>query len=95
MDAQVADVSTPLASVYQMCRSGNKVIFTEEGGTIINKRTGQKIPIDQRNGAYEFNMWVPANKDKDKDHKEKEQNEVIANDSEDQANMDMNFIRQG
>ena len=51
IEAQVADVSTPLASVYQMCRSGNTVVFNEKGGTVINRSTGKRFPIEQRNGA--------------------------------------------
>ena len=63
IEAQVADVSTPLASVYQMCRSGNTVVFNAKGGTDINRSTGKRFPIDQRSGAYEINMWVPASKE--------------------------------
>ena len=33
MDVQVADASTPLASVYQMCRSGNKVWICIRNGS--------------------------------------------------------------
>ena len=65
IEAQVAEVSTPLASVYQMCKSGNKVIFDERGGMVINKVSGKIMPIEVNNGAYEINMWVPAVKDKE------------------------------
>ena len=93
MDAQVADVSTPLASVYQMCKSGNKVIFTEEGGVIINKGTGQKLPIAQRNGAYEINMCAGKDRERKDDQKSMEIHQATRNASEDQ--IDMDFIRQG
>ena len=59
IEVQVADVSTPLASVFQICKSGNAVVFDQHGGAIINSRTRQSIPIRVRNGSYEMDMWLP------------------------------------
>ena len=59
MEAQVADVSTSLGSVFQICRSGNIVAFDDQGGVVMNKTTGRRIPIKLRQGSYEMDMWVP------------------------------------
>ena len=62
LKTQVADVRTPLGSVYHMVKSGNTVIFHEGGGEIRNNHSGRVIPIKERSGSYEVDLWVPANK---------------------------------
>ena len=84
-----------MASVYQMCKSGNTVVFTEDGGTVINMKTGNRLPITQRNGAYEVNMWVPAHKE-DEEHRTDRVDALLKvqeASGENQINMD--FIRRG
>ena len=57
---QVADVKNALGSVYHMVKSGNRVEFNEKGGKIINVKTGQEIPIHERGGSYEIDLWIHA-----------------------------------
>ena len=45
LEAQVADVSTTLGSVYHVCKSGSIVVFDDQGGVVINKATGRRMPI--------------------------------------------------
>jgi hypothetical protein len=40
-------------------------VFDDEGSYILNKHTGVKTTIEQRNGTYAFDIWVqvPIKKD--------------------------------
>ena len=88
INAQVADVSTPLASVYQMCKSGNIVAFNSQGGAIINPTTGKKIPIKLRNGSYEMDMWMPKSCDTGQDTGQDSNSRAV-------EELSMDFIRRG
>ena len=57
---QVADVKNALGSVYHMVKSGNRVEFNEKGGTIVNVKTGQEIPIHERGVSYEIDLCIQA-----------------------------------
>ena len=77
-----------------MCTSGNIVVFTDDGGTVINLKTGNRLPITQKNGGYEMNMWVPANKEEERRTGEANApSKVQEVNEEDQINVD--FIRRG
>ena len=59
---QVAAVTKPLGSVRAYVRAGNRVVFDDDGsgGSYIqNKVTGAKTCIEDRNGAYVFDLWIP------------------------------------
>ena len=54
----------PLAGIIETVRAGNKVIFDEDAkgenvSRIVNKQSGIVIPIEQVNGQYEFDLFVP------------------------------------
>ena len=54
----------PLAGIIEMVRAGNKVILDEDAkgenvSRIVNKQSGIVIPIEQVNGQYEFDLFVP------------------------------------
>ena len=86
LEAQVADVSTALGSVFHMCNSGNIVAFDNQGGLVINKATGRRMPIKLRQGSYEMDMWVPrASSTGDPRRLASSEEEAIS----------MDFIRQG
>ena len=59
---QIADITKPLAGVIEMVKAGNRVVFDREGGenvsSILNKKTGVLIPIEEVGNAYEFDMFV-------------------------------------
>ena len=46
-----------------MTKSGNTITFHENGGDIENNWSGKFIPIMERNGSYEVDLWVPSGKD--------------------------------
>jgi hypothetical protein len=56
----VADVKKTLASAFQICAAGNKVILDIEHSYIVNKATGEKTIINIENGEFNFDLWVPA-----------------------------------
>ena len=86
LEAQVVDVSTALGSVFHMCNSGNIVAFDNQGGLVINKATGRRMPIKLRQGSYEVDMWVPrASSTGDPRNLASSEEEAIS----------MDFIRQG
>ena len=64
LEGAVADVTKVLVAVGAVCDAGNRVVFEAEGGEIINKATGKKIPMRRQGGTYEFDMWVKGKGDK-------------------------------
>ena len=59
MSMQVCDVTKPLGSVRAMLQAGNRVIFDDKGSFIENKATGIRTNIEDRNGVFMFDIWVP------------------------------------
>ena len=63
MTMQVAGVTKPLGSVRAMVKANNRVVFDDNekagGSYIMDKGTGVKTRIDERGGAYVFDMWIP------------------------------------
>ena len=62
MTMQVAKVTKPLGSVRAMLKAGNRVVFDEGDSFIMNKASGVKTVIEDRNGAFVFDIWVPKGK---------------------------------
>ena len=60
---QVAGVTKPLGSVRAMTQANNVVVFDKGNSYIVNKATGVKTRIEERGGAYVFDMWVENGKD--------------------------------
>ncbi len=59
---QVAGVKGPIGSVRKVCKAGNLVIFDEDEGVIVNKKTGIKTPFTvNEKGISAFRMWVRKN----------------------------------
>ena len=59
MSMQVCEVTKPLGSVRAMLQAGNCVVFDKGGSYIMNKASGVKTAIEDRNGAFVFDIWVP------------------------------------
>ena len=59
---QVAEVTKPLGSVRAMVKAGNRVVFDEGDSYILNKATGVKTCMDDRNRTFVFDIWVPKGK---------------------------------
>ena len=53
----------PLASVSQMVKKGNMVVFghPKKGSYVHNKATGLEHPLEERNGIYILPVWVKPN----------------------------------
>ena len=64
MTMQVADVNKVLASVKRICDAGNRVVFDKNGGKIIDTATGKVTELEEKNGTYVFNMWLPRVKER-------------------------------
>ena len=59
MTMQVAKVTKPLGSVRAMVEANNRVVFDKGGSYILDKATWAKTKIDERNGAFVVDMWIP------------------------------------
>ena len=55
---QIAEVSRPLTAVSATCDSGNWVVYTPQGGFIINCETGRRTHFERNGGIYELDLWV-------------------------------------
>ena len=53
-------VKCPILSVLRLTKEGNQVILREDGGDIVNIRTGKKIPFFQQNGVYYLRLQVKS-----------------------------------
>ena len=56
MTFQIANVTKPLGAVRAMLAAGNKVVFEAGNSYIQDKTRTIKTPIEERNGAYVFDI---------------------------------------
>ena len=56
---QVAEVTNPLGSVRAFVKAGSRVVFDDGDSFIENKAIGVKTSIEDGNGAYIFDLWIP------------------------------------
>ena len=59
MTFQIANVTKPLGAVWAMLAAGNTVVFESGNSYIQDKTRTIKTPIEERNGAYVFDIWRP------------------------------------
>ena len=59
MTFQIANVTKPLGAVRAMLASGNKLVLKTGNSYIQDKPRTIKTPIEERNGAYVFDIWRP------------------------------------
>ena len=55
---QIAEVSRPLTAVSATCDQGNWVVYTPQGGFIMNCQTGRRTHFERRGGIYELDLWI-------------------------------------
>ena len=71
MIMQVADVTKSLGSVYRWVEADNLVVFDKKNGKsasyIYNKKTGAITGMEQKDGAWGFEMWIPKGKGKEEE----------------------------
>ena len=53
-------VQMPILSVRKIVKKGNKVMFQAQGGRIVNKNTGRKLNLVDRDGVYFVRMKLPG-----------------------------------
>ena len=103
--AQVTDVRAPLGSVSHMLKTGNKVVFEEGNSRILHKKTGHVIPMREKNGSFEVDLWLPRaprpavtevhNKYKGLEEEDEEEKEEEGEKNDDEPVISMDFIRRG
>ena len=59
MAFQIANVTKPLGAVRAMLDASNKVVFDRPNSYIFNKSTKAVVPIEERNNAFVFDIWLP------------------------------------
>ena len=62
---QTAEMERPLVSASQLAAAGNRVVFSNRGGEIINEKSGKRTALHKRGGIYVLRMWIPANPSQD------------------------------
>ena len=51
-------VECPIISVRKIVRKGNKVVFEERGGYILNKATRKRLIFTEKHGVYFIKIMV-------------------------------------
>ena len=51
-------VKCPILSVLRLTKEGNEVIIRDDGGEIVNKASGKRIPFFQHNGVYYLKLKI-------------------------------------
>ena len=59
LTAQVCDVNKALLSVRKVVAAGNRVVFDDDGSFIEDKRSGEKMWMQEANGMYMLKLWIP------------------------------------
>ena len=72
---QIGDVNRPLMSVSQMCDQGNYVLFTSEGGSVLNLYDGQWTDFERISNVYSMDWWLTSEDANGKHRKAHRQNE--------------------
>ena len=62
MTFQCTDVNKALGSVSQIVRNGSKVVFDSEGSYILDKPSGAKLWLEERNGVFVLPAYVAPNR---------------------------------
>ena len=72
MPIQIADVNKVLGSAREMVESGNRVVLDRDSNGrdcsyIEHKSTGRKTAVKEVNGAFQFQVVVPRNRQASRD----------------------------
>ncbi|MDA8582758.1 hypothetical protein N9L68_00965 [bacterium] len=59
LTAQVCDVNKALLRVRKVVAAGNRVVFDDEASYIEDKRTGEKMWMQEVSGMYMLKLWIP------------------------------------
>ena len=42
----------------EVCKNGNRVVFDDDGSYVENKKTGERMTIEEDDGDYGLDVWV-------------------------------------
>ena len=56
---QITDVRRPLISASRLRKKGYDVLLTAQP-KLVNRQTGERIPLVEDNGLFVLNIWAPA-----------------------------------
>lgn len=57
---QIADVHKPLLSISRCADMGFMCVLDDGGGFLLDKITGEKIPLQRKDNLYVMKAWVRA-----------------------------------
>ena len=60
LSTQVTEVNQPLLSVRKMMKNGNRVVFDDEGSYILDKKTGEWMPLQDNGSMFMLKLWAKA-----------------------------------
>ena len=55
---QMAKVTKPLNSIGKICDQDNVVVFTSQGGAVVNNTTGKETHFGREHGVYVMRSWI-------------------------------------
>ena len=58
LTVQVCDVNKGLLSVHKVVKHSHKVVFDDDGSYLEDKKTGEKIWMEEHGGMYAIRLWV-------------------------------------
>ena len=100
MGMQVGEVTKPLGSARAMMRAGNRVVLDSDGSYIYNKGIGATTKIEDRDGSFQFDIWVPrasGGEEKPKyqtaGYQGKYWQALVHHDEDNEDNCDSSFVR--
>lgn len=56
---QMADVSRPLASIGKICDKNKVVLFTKQGGFVLDLASRERTRFNREEGVYLMRTWIP------------------------------------
>ena len=100
MGMQVGEVTKPLGSARAMMRAGNRVVLDSDGSYVYNKATGVTTKIEDRDGSFQFDIWVPRASAGDGEqtcqttgYQGKYRQALVHHDEDGEDNHDFSFVR--
>ena len=58
LTAQVCDANKMLLSAHKVTKNGSRVVFDSDGSYIEDKRTMEKMYLQEKNGTYALKLWT-------------------------------------
>ena len=62
VDFDVADITRPLLSIFEMVSKKNRVVYDEGDSHILHRLTGDKMPLRREGKLYVLDLWAKVPK---------------------------------